>query len=231
MLLPSNSLSTVNSRDVARIFNILLRIDAGERVPRLEGPHGAFFRRYAAERETAVRLALDAGVSIRRDGKLSGAPIGELTISAACPQVEPTVSRTHWGEVERHLVLCPQILSIVVLRIWIASASGREAVRTLLTSEATDSVRATGNFRWSPPAAITTGRADFELAPANPLANWKTAPFIKATADDLMTPVHPLDLRDIYLEGRPRLAQFRCVLIRVLDPRRALVVGDRKSVV
>lgn len=208
-----------------RIFDVLQKIDAGGRVPRLEGPQGAFFRRYAAERGTAVRLALEAGVDIRRDGKLSGAPIGAITIKRVSAAVGPSVSRTYWGEVERHLVLCPQLLTIVVLRIWMTSASGREAVRSLLTAEEGECVWGAGDFRWSPPGAITTGRADFKPAPGDPLADWTSAPYIKATADDLMVPAHPLDLRDVYLEGRPRLVQFRCVLLRPLGGDRALVVG------
>jgi hypothetical protein len=219
----------MNSRDVGRVFDVLLRIDAGEPVPRLAGTPGAFFRRYAAERDAVVRLALKSGVLIRKDGKLSGASVGTLTIGPVAPELTHWASRTHWGEVDRFLVLCPELLTIAVLRIWLSAASGREAVRTLLTASDDDTVRAAGDFRWSPPGAVTTGTADFELGAGDVLAQWTTAPYIKATADDLLAPMHPLDLRDVYVAHRPLLAQFRCVLLRPLTGGRVLVVGGLRS--
>jgi hypothetical protein len=219
----------MTSRDVARIFDVLLRIDAGGQPPRLSGPPGAFFRRYAAERDTIVQLAFESGVHLRRDGKLSGASIGALTMGPVAPEVAHSTRRTHWGDVERFLVLCPELLSLTVLRVWMSAASGREALRTLLTAGEGDTVRAVGDFRWSPPGAVTSGAADSELGPPDPLAHWSTAPFIKATADDLLAPVHPLDVRDIYIFRRPQLAQFRCVLLGRLVGGRGLVVGGLHS--
>lgn len=219
----------MSSRDASRIFDVLLRIDAGEPVPRLAGTPGAFLRSYAAERDTVVRLALESGVNIRKDGKLSGASVGALTIGPVAPQLTHRTIRTHWGEVDRFLVLCPELLTIAALRVWLSAASGREAIRTLLTATDGETVRAAGDFRWSPPGAVTTGTADFDWAAGDVLAHWTTAPYIKATADDLLAPMHPLDLRDVYVAHRPLLAQFRCVLLRPLPGGGVLVVGGLRS--
>lgn len=194
------------------MVRVLEKIDAGSKPPRLAGAHGAFFRRYAAERATAVRLALQCAVHIRRDGKLSGASLGEVTICPLQPEQAGSIVATPWGKVGRYLGLCPELQTVVLLRVWLSASSGREGLRALLGTEAGKSVRLVGGFLWSPPGTITSGRADFEVDAAQTDALWQNGPFLKATGDDLLAPVHPLDVRDVYVRGRPLLAQFRCVL-------------------
>ncbi len=219
----------MNTREFAQVARALERIDAGGGPPRLSGAPGAFFRRYAAERAAAARLAIESGVRIRRDGRLSGAALESVTLSPLQPTVTGSVTHTHWGEVGRFLALCPELRTVVLLRTWLSAASGRHGLRTLLALSEGQAAHVIGGFLWSPPGIITTGRADFEVASAGAGTQWSSVPWLKATADDLMASAHPLDFRDVLLAGRPMLIQLRTVLLRPLPEGRAMVPGGFRS--
>lgn len=211
----------LNRRDLSRIMTVLERIDAGSSPPNLSGAHGAFFRRYAAQRNQAVDMALELGIRIRRDGKLGGAPLGSITISPIDPNETRSEVKTPWGDMEQVLVLCPELSAMVVFRTWMSSASGRDALRILRTLEDGEVMRVDGDFLWSPPGTITAGTADFDYK-KNSDVSWKTAPYIKATGDDLFSPAHTLELRRVDLAGRAVLAQFRCIVLISDESHQAL---------
>lgn len=210
MELPGSTRSPLNSRQLAQVTRILEGIDAGDPVPDISGPPGAFLRRYATQRNDALNLALDLGVDIRRDGKLDGASLGNITVVPLEPGHTRSEGKTVWGEMEQVAVICPELLTVVSFRTWMTSASGREAMRILRTLEPNEAMFITGNFLWSPPGMVVAGTADFDYTPSASLS-WETAPYLKATGDDLLTPPHTLDIRRINL-ARPMLAQVRCIV-------------------
>ena len=212
----------LNRRDLSRIMTVLERIDAGSVPPNLSGAQGAFFRRYAAQRNQAVDMALKRGIRIRRDGKLGGASLGSITISPIDANETRSEVKTAWGDMEQVLVLCPELSAIVVFRTWMSSASGRDALRILRTLEDGEAMRVVGDFLWSPPGTITAGTADFDYK-TDSQVSWKTAPYIKATGDDLFSPAHTLELRRVDLGSRSVLAQFRCIVLMSTEGHRALL--------
>lgn len=205
------------------MVRLMERIDRGEAVPRLPGPYGHFLRRYAHERNDVVTLALEHGIEIRRDGTISGRPFAKVSVSPLFPNESSQVADSHWGQVARYLVLCPELMTAVVLRVWLSGQSGRGAFRELENSTAA-TLSMYGDFRWLPPGFVTTGTADFETSGSSH-ERWEDAQYLKITADDLNDVPHALDHLDIYLSGRPVLAHIRTALIVRRPDGRLFVPG------
>lgn len=205
------------------LVRLMEEIDKGKEPPRLPGSYGHFLRQYAHERADIVQLAIREGIEIRRDGTISGRSFGRVSLVPLFPEDSSRISDSHWGQVGRYLALCPELLSPVVLRVWLSSQSGRDAFREL--EAARGILHMYGDFRWLPPGVVTTGTADFEMCASGTESSWVDAPFLKVTGDDLTVVPHALDHLDVYLRGRPVLAHIRCALILRRDDGRAAVPG------
>ncbi|MGH8018174.1 MAG: hypothetical protein ACREIA_07760 [Opitutaceae bacterium] len=200
------------------------KIDRGRLPPRLGGPYGSFLRHYARERNDVISLALRHKVAIRADGAISGRPLEEITLVPVDKDGNSTTSESPWGPVARYLALCPELLTLVVVRLWLSAASGREAYQALITAPQ-EALEVCGDFRWLPPGTLTAGRAKFDTRRAGSLECWQNAPFLKATADDLADIPHALDYRDVQLRGRFALAHFRTFVIVVDEDGSMTVPG------
>ncbi len=217
----------MDSRQFKVLLELMDRIDRGEQPPSIPGPYGGFLRGYARERNDVVTLALERGIEIRRDGTISGRPFGRISVSPLFPSDSSQIADSHWGRVGRYLVLCPELMTAVVLRVWLSGQSGRDAFRELEGSSA--ALLMYGDFRWLPPGFVTTGTADFEKSDAS-IERWEDAPYLKITGDDLSDIPHALDHLDVYLNGRSVLAHIRTALIVRRSDGRLFVPGALRRI-
>jgi hypothetical protein len=198
----------VNSTQLDALLDWMERIDRGEAPARIGGPIGSFLRRYSDERNDVVRLALEHSLGIRADGAVSGRDLQGITLAPLLPSETAKVFDSHWGPVARYLAVCPELMTCITLRLWLATASGRDAYR-LLTSSPSSALEVRGDFRWLPPGTLTPGTAEFELKDPFTREPWAQVAYLKATADDINDIPHALDYRDFTLGDRVRLACLR----------------------
>jgi hypothetical protein len=185
-------------------------IDRGGKAPRLPGPYGLFLRGYERERGDLVSLAFEHDIALRMDGAISGNGVGDIHLIPIDPKEATGELKTSWGQVALCLALCPELMEVISLRLWLSSASGRDVYRNLL-SNPDSSLCLTGGFRWLPPGDVTPGTAEVEGAQTS--QGWQDAPYLKATADDLNDIPHTLDFRFAMLNGLGRLIHLRSFVV------------------
>jgi hypothetical protein len=82
----------------------------------------------------------------------------------------------------------------------------------VLLSGSTTSVSLSGSYRWFAPSRLTPGEA--AVAAVDTQGDWRTARFLKATADDVSRAPHALEYVLDYRLGRPGLKVFRSMVVR-----------------
>jgi len=217
-------------RQLAALLKQMEEQDKGRAAPHLPGPYGTFLVRYGRERNDVVKLALTHRIAIRRDGAISGRDLQHITVIPLFPDEAAGEVETHWGRLAIFLALCPELMSLLSVRLWLESASARDAYRGLLAGYSSG-IRIHGDFRWLPPTAITAGTAEFETVTVPVGDSWTGAPYLKTTADDIFDIPHALDYSSIILGGRGLLAQFRSFIVRCSNMGRVVPGGIRPKAV
>src|SRR5690348_14644698 len=104
------------------VFMQLERLDEGRPIPRLSGPYGIFFHQYAEQRSGLVELAIAKGLAdVRRDGAISCAPIGSMSMVPMFPDDDSPPADTQFGKVVTRTYACPQLFTTLTLRLWLSA--------------------------------------------------------------------------------------------------------------
>jgi hypothetical protein len=182
--------------------------------PLVAGPVGNYLRAVARTRLRAFSLARSLGLRTRADGVLSGQGLGPLRLLPLFPDESTSVRETHWGTRTDVLVICPELYSVVVLRLWHSARSAREAYRAATQGRsATPVVEATGEIRWLPPSVLTPGNAYFYERAANQSETWSAVDFLRATADDMIVEPHPMSFVRAAIDGVGGFFEFRTFVL------------------
>jgi hypothetical protein len=116
--------------------------------------------------------------------------------------------------VESAPTLSEQIGSVAELTLW-TTARAANNVRVLFSHDCDATVRLSGRYRWFAPTRLTPGEASAEVVDGD--ADWKNARCLKAVAEDVGRPPHPLEYVLDYRLGRPGLKVFRVLAGRKSD--------------
>lgn len=197
------------------LLRALDHVYLGRPVPRLSASLGSFIRKYALHRNDILKLAIASGLAINRRGEISGNELGPVSVFPIGRFAEPAWRGSHFGAYRNTLVICPELLCVIDLRLWDGSAAGQACIRFF--EEATESspgLRLIGGYRWLPPDRILPGEAGLE-----PLAGadfpWSEPAFLRYVGEDITRDPHPLEYRPLPTNDEPRLAAIRNTAARV----------------
>lgn len=214
----------MNQVQLRAVLEAMERIERGEPTPLVGGEVGRFLAAYARERREAERLAFSQGITIQHD---QGAiPVDTETARLIpAPTTSPFATfPTTWGEVTIGLVFCPELHTILTLRLWHSAYAAREAIREL-AAWPNGTIEVTGSFRWLPPNVATAGEASYAGRPSAPHEFWRDLAFLAATADDLYAPPHALEYIVGRVSGKTRIAHVRSFIVKAEPNGDELVPG------
>lgn len=202
-------------------------IDRGNSIPRLPGPYGAFLRHYAGERNDVSTLATHMQVPVRKDGSISGVLVGPVTF-IRLGEV-PTITKTTYGELASVAGLCPELGEFTVLRLWLDSASGREAFRFVM--QGVNSISLAGEFRWMPFSYLTPGTAsmDAKNTGESTSSSWCAESYIAVSGNDLIETAHALEYRNAFISGQWVVARVGSMVVIVTGDGRFLVPNGARA--
>jgi hypothetical protein len=132
-----------------------------------------------------------------------------VTLAPLAP-LEGSVPNDLWGPVEHLPVLAEALGGVVDLTLWTSAAAANRA--HVLLSSSTTPIALSGTYRWFAPSRLTPGEATVNAVDCQ--ADWQSARFLKATADDASRAPHALEYVLDYRLGRPGLKVFRSLVVR-----------------
>lgn len=201
--------------ELAQLVRIVNRILEGEDAPRARGPVGQFLRGCEHGRRDVQHLLARNGVRTREGGWVPGDEIGSIEVRPL-GDLESAVPSELYGPVETAPTLCEQLGAVTELTLW-TSARAANRVRVLLARNDRATVRLEGRYRWFAPSRVTPGESSAEAIDGS--AGWDTARCLKAVAEDVGRPPHPLEYVLDYRLGKPGLKVFRVFAGRKSDSR------------
>ncbi len=207
--------------ELRALTRVLEGIDDGKAPPRVAGPVGLFFRQYARYRREVVHVLARAGIATSADGHVRGADLGPIEMTPLS-STSIAIPNDLWGPVTHVPVLSEELAHVVDLTLWLSAGAGNEVDR-LLTVDRVPAVRLAGAYRWHAPHRVTPGEAS--PAPAETDVRWQVARCLKATADDLASPPHPLEYTLDFRLGPPGLKAFRTFVGRYERERVEVLPG------
>jgi hypothetical protein len=212
---------TVSADELRALTKVLEGIDGGKPAPRVPGPVGLFFRQYARYRGEVSHVLARAGLAGAADGHVRGAELGPIEMTPLASTVT-AIPNEVWGAVSHVPMICEELAHVVDLTLWL-NAHGANEVDRLLTVEQEPAVRLAGAYRWYPPHRVTPGEAWGVRASTD--RSWQLARCLKATADDLASPPHPLEYTLDFRLGPPGLKAFRTFIGRYEGERLEVLPG------
>ena len=190
-------LTETQLRDVVAILD---GIADGKPVPRVPGRLGQFLRHY---QQGLRSLASEASTPRnRKSAFVSGDTIGPAGLH---PLLDPLVSILHFplGEVANCLAISEELGGLQSVRLWLKGSSAFAAYTVFRENRG---ATVGGPYRWTPLNTLTLGEATVEGVDRIP---WWQARCLKAVAEDLSRPAHPLEYVTDYRLGGPGLKYFR----------------------
>ena len=207
----------MNAREREAIRHVIATIDAGEAPPQqVSGYAGRFVREYAKRRDLTVRLAADSGAKFMPGmGMIRGLARGPVSLYPIDRVFEWEAVDTRHGSYYHVPCLCPELLTLVNLRLWTTSGSGLEAIERFKTrGDPTAGVRVDGAYRWAPPTLLQPGTARLDDLPSDDDQTWWNAGYLKWSAEDIGLPVDPLEY--IELVATPEKTNVPYAALRVV---------------
>jgi len=184
----------------------------GKAAPRVRGHVGQFLRGCESGRRDVQHVLAREGLAVRSQGWVPGEEIGAIDLGllrdlrTAAPGPVGL-----WGPVEHAPTASEQLGSVVDLTLWTSAQAANRA--HVLLNHGAAGVRLTGGYRWFAPARVTTGDAAVEPMETSP--RWREIRFMKAAAEDVGRPPHPLEYLIDYRLGRAGLKTFRVLAGRL----------------
>ena len=226
----------MNQEERKAIRRVIAKIDAGSPAPRfVGGPSARFVRAYAKRRDLAAHLAADAGVQLLPGvGMVRGLSRDPLSLYPMDQLFDWEEVTTRHGTYFHVLCSCPELLTLINLRVWSTSGSGREAIGRLATrGDRSAGVQLDGAYRWAPPNLLQPGSAMIDDLPPDDSQAWWMANYLKWSAADVGLEVDPLEYIEVVAtpeHTRVPYAALRVVAgipdgVRRLVLPRALAVG------
>ena len=212
-----------------QVLSSLDNIDRGKPAPRLSNEIGAFFRSYGLRRNDFTKLAIRQAIDVNRNGEIPGDAIGPVSLIPLTSLAPPQSVTTHYGGFFSIPVICPELLSIIDLRLWTDSGSGSAGLNLLESlMENEGGLILKGGFRWTPPIRITAGTGSPTALPRMDNDPWTTFAFLKYAGEDVTSDPFPLEYRPLWIGGDPLLAAIR-VTAGVVKEKGKLVVPHAMS--
>jgi hypothetical protein len=205
----------LSADDLRALARVIERIDDGKAPPRVGGPVGLFFRQYARFRREVAHVLARAGVATAADGHIQGADLGSIEMTPLS-SVYTAIPNDLWGPVAHVPMVCEELVHVIDLTLWLNARAANEVDR-LLSVDQVGAVRLAGSYRWHAPHRVTPGEASPE--PAQTEVRWHDARCLKATADDLASPPHPLEYTIDFRLGPPGVKTFRSFVARYVPER------------
>ena len=201
--------------ELAQLVRIVNRILDGADAPRARGPVGQFLRGCEHGRRDVQHLLARNGIRTREGGWVPGDEIGSIEVRLL-GDLESAVPFELYGPVETAPTLCEQLGAVTELTLW-TSARAANRVRVLLARNDRATVRLEGRYRWFAPSRVTPGESSAETVDGSP--SWENARCLKAVAEDVGRPPHPLEYVLDYRLGKPGFKVFRVFAGRRDDSR------------
>lgn len=195
----------LGAEELAQLSRIVDRIYEGKPAPRARGAVGQFLRGCEGGRRDVQHVLARHGLKTRDGGWVPGDEAGAIDMRLL-GELEAAVLSDVWGPVESAPVISEQLGAVAELTLW-TDAGTANSVHVLFSHNSAATVRLAGRYRWFAPGRITPGDAGAEDVDGD--ANWTTARFLKAVAEDVGRPPHTLEYRLDYRLGRPGLKVFR----------------------
>jgi hypothetical protein len=203
----------LSSEELAQLVRIVNRIHEGKAAPRADGRVGQFLRGCEHGRLDVQHLLARHGISTRDDGWVPGDDIGPIELRILA-ELKTAVPSEAWGPVETAPVLSEQLGGVAELTLW-TDARAANHVRVLFARDNHATVRLAGRYRWFAPSRVTPGESSAEIVDGS--AEWDSARCLKAVAEDVGRPPHPLEYVLDYRLGNPGLKVFRAFVGRQTD--------------
>lgn len=203
----------LTGEELAQLVRIVDRIYEGKAAPRAHGRIGQFLRGCEHGRHDVQHLLARHGMRTRDGGWVPGDEIGPVEI-CLLGELKSAVPSEVWGPVETAPTLCEQLGLVTELTLW-TDARAANHVRVLFARDNKATVRLTGRYRWFAPSRVTPGEASAEVVDGS--TDWESARCLKAVAEDVGRPPHPLEYVLDFRLGRPGLKVFRVLAGRKTD--------------
>jgi len=195
----------LTAADLAKVRDILEKIDQGLIHPQMPNRIGRFLRQYGSGRAQLDQVLAKGGAERRADAAVSGCLLGTIEVHAIL-ESEMSLLGFPLGEVAGTLALSEELGGLTNVVMWLKGPGANAAYNLLRENRG---LRLSGDYRWTPPGRLTPGEAQLKLSEL-PI-RWQDARCLKAVADDLIRPPHALEYVPDYRMGPPGLKYFRCV--------------------
>lgn len=185
------------------------RIDRGQVPARLSGQLGLFLQKYGESRRSLVEHAITE-IEVYRDGSISGKLTGDVDVYPITEGIDPREVETDLGDYVLIPALCPQLLSLIDIKLNLNSRRGLYMLQLIRSMEISgaSAIRLSGAYRWLPPLRLTPFRAVASQRFDIP-HTWTDAVYLHYVAEDIEAMEDPIEHRIIQISDPPLFGHVR----------------------